>query len=714
MSSSDYHPSSYSSLEQRRDRALRNRPDPYEKTTGRQSPAIVSPRDDHSTVTSSLRFEPTYLTSAVTKDEDSDGGGNSRSSSWEEAEADWACSVSSGTPKTLNHSKKQSNTRMLDPYVESIRESVDDFQSTDGEDSLLQSEDDDSAINQRLMKNKFNKHPKFRGTNFRKPATAHKGMHALQQPSIINSTQSRQKAVNNTVSAHGGDDDYSSNSNSVESFPTQAPPPILRKSESYISNQSNDTTLSDAESDADEDEEMNRNRRKVKFQETSRGVLQNTIHEYEDESITDTGTVLTDKSEQDDSVSTPNRAPPFPTIINENVEDALLDFFFLGKSAHPRPKKNKKSSRKKTSKESKKSSSSSRKNRNQEDFEKPYRKTREDDDFVPISRTTRNQEDFAPSCRKEDYVPSSRKTRDHDEYSADDDYTAGSQTTLDTNTVGSEGDDTTINSSLAYEARKKRQIAEQAAKKQADEKDIDPFEMVGNFCHIVGNVCGLSQGKPPKFVDVKNRKNGELDDGTLDSSALNGDDTSQNASKKTWGAFDFSSMDKAIDPQVFADAQSNLIVMAYKCQNWVEQTTGFKVAENPSCTTADDSNTEAQPVVVEEEQLEEAKEDHDETEVADENDEKELENGLLELVKCAARSKHLQNGSVFDETYDIDVTTEVKFLIVYASLPLGGKLYHVDTWSSRSFFLFYETFFTLLPSLIKICICFLSCVCSYI
>lgn len=141
--------------------------------------------------------------------------------------------------------------------------------------------------------------------------------------------------------------------------------------------------------------------------------------------------------------------------------------------------------------------------------------------------------------------------------------------------------------------------------------------------------------------------------------------------KKKWGAFDFSSMDKAIYPQVFADAQSNLIVMAYKCQNWVEQTTGFKVAENPSCTTADDSNTEAPPQVVEEEQLEGTKEDHDESEVADENDEKELENGLLELVKCAARSKHLQHGSVFDETYDIDVTTEVKFLIVYASLPLG-------------------------------------------
>ncbi len=58
----------------------------------------------------------------------------------------------------------------------------------------------------------------------------------------------------------------------------------------------------------------------------------------------------------------------------------------------------------------------------------------------------------------------------------------------------------------------------------------------------------------------------------------------------------------------------------------------------------------------------------------EENDEKELENGLLELVKCAARSKHLQQGLVFDESYEIDVTSEVKFVAINTSLPLGGRL----------------------------------------
>jgi hypothetical protein len=57
----------------------------------------------------------------------------------------------------------------------------------------------------------------------------------------------------------------------------------------------------------------------------------------------------------------------------------------------------------------------------------------------------------------------------------------------------------------------------------------------------------------------------------------------------------------------------------------------------------------------------------------EENDEKELENGLLELVKCAARSKRLQQGLVFDESYEIDVTSEVKFVAISTSLPLGGR-----------------------------------------
>ena len=87
-------------------------------------------------------------------------------------------------------------------------------------------------------------------------------------------------------------------------------------------------------------------------------------------------------------------------------------------------------------------------------------------------------------------------------------------------------------------------------------------------------------------------------------------------SSNRWWVFD-------VDQNVFVEAQSNLIVMVYQAHNLCDEMKVFSEAEREQV----EEKEEEEEVVVDEKQ--------------------ELENGLLELVKCAARSKHLQNGLVF-------------------------------------------------------------------
>lgn len=60
--------------------------------------------------------------------------------------------------------------------------------------------------------------------------------------------------------------------------------------------------------------------------------------------------------------------------------------------------------------------------------------------------------------------------------------------------------------------------------------------------------------------------------------------------------------------------------------------------------------------------------------IVEEEEQEEIgSDGLMQLVRFAARTKHDTSGAVFDEAYNVDVVTDVRFLFITTSLPLGGE-----------------------------------------
>ena len=47
--------------------------------------------------------------------------------------------------------------------------------------------------------------------------------------------------------------------------------------------------------------------------------------------------------------------------------------------------------------------------------------------------------------------------------------------------------------------------------------------------------------------------------------------------------------------------------------------------------------------------------------------------GLVDLAFCAARAKHQIHGIEFNESCDIDIVTDIKFVVVSVGLPLGRE-----------------------------------------
>ena len=54
-------------------------------------------------------------------------------------------------------------------------------------------------------------------------------------------------------------------------------------------------------------------------------------------------------------------------------------------------------------------------------------------------------------------------------------------------------------------------------------------------------------------------------------------------------------------------------------------------------------------------------------------EEKEEEEGLIRMAVCAARTRHRMNGIEFDESRDIDILTDIKFVVVTIGLPLRSE-----------------------------------------
>jgi len=132
-------------------------------------------------------------------------------------------------------------------------------------------------------------------------------------------------------------------------------------------------------------------------------------------------------------------------------------------------------------------------------------------------------------------------------------------------------------------------------------------------------------------------------------------------------------------------AQTQMFVMAFHCQDWVEQTTGYTVPNEFRLNVPESGSPETAKSQTTETTTSAGSNDEEDT------GEEDLEKGLLELVICAARTKHEQNGVKFDESYEIDVTADVSFVVVSASLPLGGKLLLPIEFDRTMRFVFFVT-----------------------
>jgi len=373
------------------------------------------------------------------------------SSSWSEAEAEWAIAASVTTKNNDNlESQPASKDAEKLPH---LVESKGCPQITDAERADVL-----SSINT-LLKMQYNYQLE--------PSTCEKNKHS----NLVGATR---------------DDEFCRDIKGVESSSlptmTEAPLPILRRTESYrsIGCSAQHSTVSVDE--MDENDRMSWMRRKVKFQETSRGVLQNTIHEFQNDKNDDEESCATNQSESSINISESAYA-----ILSENMEDALLDLLFLGSFARPRSDKKKKN----------------------------------------IKRSNTNKD---ISACKENLMPSNRDSH---------------QTVEDSNCSPS--------------------------------------------------TCA------------------------------------------------------------YVDAQSSLISVANVFQNWIQNTTGFQTVEESSSIQFSSTTVEEM------------------------DDKSAFEDGLLDLVYCAARSKHLQNGVFFDESYEIDVKTEVQLVAVHAALPLLGVVLKQNT-----------------------------------
>lgn len=702
-------------MAERRDRALRNRHQ-LEDTSGRLvgkrlgSAGLLEAQNEKLPVVTSQRFEPTYLSNTASFLEGSENADVlSQSDSLEEAEAESAsASLALYTTTTAENEGTLPVVKTNARHFRTV--GSEDYTVTDGEDSLLESEDDDGSFvvarkplktatsSKQWSSQKFGNSALIQKQNrhiqdANKPNLQPRRSLTVSQPRAPVKSKSS-GGVNNLPSitpktaTATPQDDISINDSSLGSNLGQTRAPILRKTESY---RTFDTSASGGASETDDDDSTNKSRRKVKFHETPRGELRNTIHEYEDDSLT----AQTEQTE--DTLSTYNDGP-LPSLINEHMEDALLDFFFLGQSARPRPVKKKKPPPKAKTVVAKKHNSrrvyeddeyaeedfstfkSSKNNRTRKKLTRSDLSIEDevsygdDGDSVEIQKkNSLGQKKINDTTKKS---LSSTEGRSKEDVSIEDDVTVESQSTMSAYTadpgsswskgsVQEEEDETTAASSAwsnKYPTKKRRNSSE---KKDKEETGEDPFEMVDNFCQMVGNACGMiALSMPPIYVDVRKKENTSMDEHSVvttksyDSAIVA---SSDNCLNKCAPYFESNT-------DALASAQSKVIVLAKKCQDWATQSpSGGTVTETFSGDASDlpPSNEERQLLQVIEEKIEKFEDE--------ENDEKELENGLLELVKCAARSRHLQQGLVFDESYEIDVTSEVKFVAISTSLPLGGR-----------------------------------------
>ena len=166
------------------------------------------------------------------------------------------------------------------------------------------------------------------------------------------------------------------------------------------------------------------------------------------------------------------------------------------------------------------------------------------------------------------------------------------------------------------------------------------------FLDTVGSACGFSY--PPAEVSIQEKNGSTVNTNTAPT-------TQQEPSSST--------------EDLLQQVQNQIYVMGIQVQEWLESTAGCNVElvakkEKPdSELVLEEQPNNSAPV--------ESVVSSANTKETDPAAEEQLVKGLLAAVNAAAITLHEQHGEVFDNSYDIDVSSDVKFVVVTASLPLG-------------------------------------------
>jgi len=371
---------------ERRDRALRNRQhfqhdrDRMQHTryyttaaTSSPPPAVVTPREgnSHGRVAASSRFEP------ADRGMVSDSEEVSVASSWDDAETEWA-NVSTGSAGAVAETKATktataSNTFI--PRTPSVNHhhghSPKDDCDTDGEDSLLMTDhegentDDEEDEEEEVELPSSSRHNKYKyeledpssQKLIRSRGGKNKRMAQQQHPQAYPTS-----AIRRTTS-YGTADDQSSYTDPADEYVEENGKQASRirstRRESFGSAATGESDVSSVEDERTtgrnkKSEQRSSSRstpskkhpprssskvidiRKVKFHETSGGVLRNTIHEYEGEGESVASRSLYSEKHHSD-VQSVGSSSVYTKSYESEVEDALKDFFLVGKAKKTTP-----------------------------------------------------------------------------------------------------------------------------------------------------------------------------------------------------------------------------------------------------------------------------------------------------------------------------------------------------------------------------------------
>jgi hypothetical protein len=266
--------------------------------------------------------------------------------------------------------------------------------------------------------------------------------------------------------------------------------------------------------------------------------------------------------------------------------------------------------------------------------------------------------------------------------------------------------------------------------KEASSAPASAMETLHSLFETAVHVCGLSY--PPSEVQVQDKNGSTFVQGgttSTDVNILNGTSDVQVPMKPAAeeGVPDAESNDESDDEQensekdnLLTQMQTQLHVMGIQVQEWLENNTGCSVELVEPPSSPDQEKTSVHPAVVDSSDtnaddtmpLDETLDDDPEhgmeapprnMSMGLQNDDAavddDMERGLLASVQAACVQHHTSKGALFDDAREVDISTDVQFIVVTASLPLGGAFlfgltfYEILRWMELGLFRFGSLFF---------------------